>query len=127
VTPWTDDDRRELAELCRAHDEMMTSAATHTQSDDPADLIFKTTEDATPAAADAAEPYPPFGDLMSGIAQGVVALLQGERVKYARRIDNLEGEIREIKGMLGAVLTMLGQNKSADVIDLPDWRKHNAA
>jgi hypothetical protein len=34
-----------------------------------------------------------------------------------------------LKGRLDAVLALLGQKefKSADVIDLPDWRKHDAA
>ena len=38
-------------------------------------------------------------------------------------------DVAELKGKLDAVLALLGQKelKSAEVIDLPHWRKHNAA
>jgi len=50
---------------------------------------------------------------------------EGELLKRDRKIGILEGEIRELKGMLGATLTLLGKSdtmshlKSADVVELP--------
>jgi len=37
--------------------------------------------------------------------------------------------VAELKGKLDAVLTLLGQRelKSAEVVDLPDWRKRDVA
>ena len=44
-------------------------------------------------------------------------------------ITPLKAEVAELKGKVDALLTLLGQRsfKAADVIDLSDWRKDNAA
>src|SRR5215831_5656848 len=44
VIPWTDEDRRELAELCRVHDQMMAEARANPlvqKSDAEGQLVFK--------------------------------------------------------------------------------------
>jgi hypothetical protein len=44
-------------------------------------------------------------------------------------ITPLKAEVAELKGKVDTLLTLLGQRsfKAADVIDLSDWRKDNAA
>ena len=62
-----------------------------------------------------------------------MTLIQRERVAYDRKLGILEGEIRELKGMLGAALTLLGQKSNlptmgkSEVVDLPNWRRDRAA
>ena len=53
-----------------------------------------------------------------------IAPLKAEISELKARLD-----VAELKGKLDAVLALLGQKelKSAEVIDLPHWRKHNAA
>src|SRR5262249_37787549 len=63
VTPWTDDDRRELAELCRIHDRMMAEAASErmrrppVSESDPDGLIYKDYDNSAPAPAPEADPW----------------------------------------------------------------------
>src|SRR5262249_56909162 len=46
VVTWTDDDRRELRELCRVHDQMMAEQ----RADDPSEeVVFQAMEDARPS------------------------------------------------------------------------------
>ena len=113
VIPWTDDDRRELAELCRAHDELMASAA----CDDSADLIYKTTE--TPP--DAAEPYPAFDALVQSIAKFVVVWCNEKLAPRDAKISKLEAQVEVLLRLLQK------ENKSGEVINLPDWRRKDAA
>jgi len=50
-----------------------------------------------------------------------------ELLKRDRRIGELEGEIRELKGFVGGLLAAFGQKeKTADVVDLPHgfWRRN---
>jgi len=70
--------------------------------------------------------------MLDGVAEFVVRMLDQERVIYERRIAELEGEIRELKGLTGGLLTLLGQraedrSKSGQVVDLPNWRKRHVA
>ena len=45
MVTWTDDDRRELRELCRLHDQMMAEQ----RANDPGEeLVFKVMEDVVP-------------------------------------------------------------------------------
>jgi hypothetical protein len=133
VVTWTDDDRRELRELCRVHDQMMAEQ----RANDPGEeLVFKVIEDARPPAP---EPEP-FTEYQSDVlVQVIVGLRKEWREERDEAIAPLKAEIVELKGKLDAVaelkgkvdalLTLFGQRsfKAADVIDLPDWRKHNAA
>jgi len=72
-------------------------------------------------------------DIGCGIADATMTLIQRERVAYDRKLGILEGEIRELKGMLGAALTLLGQKSNlptmgkSEVVDLPNWRRDRAA
>src|SRR5215831_14144908 len=50
VVTWTDDDRRELRELCRVHDQMM---AEQWANDPGEELVFKVMEDARPPVPEA--------------------------------------------------------------------------
>src|SRR5215813_3869479 len=50
VVTWTDDDRRELRELCRVHDQMMAEQ----RANDPGEeLVFKVMKDARPPVPEA--------------------------------------------------------------------------
>jgi len=135
VTPWTDEDRRELAELCRVHDRMMAEhAASERQealvqkSDAEEELVFKVIEDATPPAP-VPEPEP-FDEVQLDVLARVIAMEQDhEHEEREKAIAPLKTEIAELRGQVSALLTLLGQKefKSADVIDLPDWRKRDVA
>jgi hypothetical protein len=60
-------------------------------------------------------------------------LIHRERVRYERRIGELDGEIRELKGMLGATLQLLGgksaplpETKSgAEIVELPQFLRRD--
>src|SRR5262249_42751333 len=56
--------------------------------------------------------------LVKGITEGFMTLLTRERLVYDRKLGELEGEIRELKGALGATLQLLGQ-KGGEVVVLP--------
>ena len=130
---WTDDDRRELRELCRHHDQMM---AEQRVNDPGEELVFKVMEDARPSVP---EPEP-FTEYQSDVLRHVIVELHEQwREERDEAIAPLKAEIAELKGKLDAVaelkgkvdalLTLLGQRsfKAAALIDLPDWRKHDAA
>src|SRR5262249_53216742 len=123
VVTWTDDDRRELRELCRVHDQMMAEQ----RANDPGEgLVFKLMEEARPPVP---EPEP-FTEYQSDVLTHVIVELRKEwREERDEAIAPLKAEIAELKGKVDALLTLLGQRsfKAADVIELPDWRKHNAA
>jgi hypothetical protein len=63
------------------------------------------------------------------IAYVIVELRKEWREERDEAIAPLKAVIAELKGKVDALLTLLGQRsfKAADVIDLPDWRKHDAA
>jgi hypothetical protein len=120
VVTWTDDDRRELRELCRVHDQMM---AEHRASDPVEELM----EDARPPVP---EPEQAFTEAQAdAIAYVIVELRKEWREERDEAVAPLKAEIAELKGKVDALLALLGQRspKAADVIDLPDWRKHDAA
>jgi len=130
--PWTDEDRRELTELCRIHDRMMAEHAAsqrasyvrRNNADD--ELVLKVMEDATPPAA---EPEP-FNEAQSDVLAHIIAIQQDRECNDREKaIAPLKIEIAELRGQVSALLTLLGQKefKSAEVIDLPDWRKRDVA
>jgi len=95
-------------------------------------------EDARPPVP---EPAPePFTEYQSDVLVQVIVELRKEwREERDEAIAPLKAEIADLKGKLDAVaelkgkvdalLTLLGQRsfKAAALIDLPDWRKHDAA
>jgi len=110
--------RDEIARLCAEHDRMMAEASEPIRSPpvsetDDAALVYKTTwsepEPAPEPAPSDDEAYPPLSDLREAIAEFVVEWTNRKLVERDRRIASLEGDIRELKGMLGATLTLLGQ------------------
>ena len=122
---WGEADRRELAELCRIHDQMMAEQ----RANDPGEeLVFKVMGDARPPVP---EPEPePFTEYQSDVLVQVIVELRKEwREKRDEAIAPLRAEIAELKGKVDALLALLGQRsfKAADVVDLSDWRKHDAA
>src|SRR5262249_28564805 len=135
VVTWTDDDRRELRELCRAHGQMMAEQ----RADDPGEeLVFKVMEDARPPVP---EPEPgPFTEYQSDVlVQVIVELSKQWREERDEAIAPLKAEISdlkgkldavaELKGKLDAVLILFGQKelKNAEVIGLPRKRTSDAA
>jgi hypothetical protein len=122
MVTWGEADRHELRELCRAHDEMMAERLTN---DPGQEVVFKVTKDARPSLP---EPEP-FTEYQSDVLMQVIVGLRNEwREERNEAIAPLKAEIAELKGKLDAVLTLLEQEfKSADVIDLPGWRKRDAA
>jgi len=113
VSSWTEADRQYLAELCREHDGLMASAA----YDDSNDLVYKTTE----APSDAAEPYPAFDALVQSIAKFVVVWCNEKLAPRDAKISKLEAQVEVLLRLLQT------ENKSGEVINLPDWRRKDAA
>jgi cell division septum initiation protein DivIVA len=130
VTHMSDEDRRSLAELyaeddrLRAeHEQWMADreAAAHApvRKSDESAVLYREHHDNAPAPAPQPDAEPSDGDdelahAIDVFAQAVenrLAELDSELVKRDRKIGELEGELREIKGMLGATLTLLGQQK----------------
>jgi hypothetical protein len=112
-------DRRELRELCRAHDEMI---AEHMAAER---IYYKVTE--TPPRQAAFDEV-----LVDGVAQFVARWTTEKLAPRDERLTQLEATVAELKakldavlelkGRLDAVLMLLGQgSKSAEVIELPDW------
>jgi len=127
---WTDDDRREMRELCRVHDQMMAEA----RADDPGEtLVFKVMEDAGPPA-----PEPgPFTEYQSDVLAHVIVELRKEwREERDEAIAPLRAEIADLKGKLDAVAELKGkvdalltllQGAKAEVMGLPRKRPSDAA
>ena len=125
---WTDDDRRELRELFRVHDQMMAEQ----RASDPGEELM---EDARPPAP---EPEPePFTDYQSGVLVQVIVELRKEwREERDEAIAPLKAEIADLKGKLDAVAELKGkvdalltllQGAKAEVIGLPRKRPSDAA
>jgi hypothetical protein len=59
----------------------------------------------------------------------VRALDRRQRIALERRVAMLEDELRETKGFIAGVLTLLGKSGNStaesdgEVIDLPSWRR----
>jgi hypothetical protein len=132
VVSWTDEDRRELRELCRVHDQMMAEQ----RANDPGEeLVFKVMEDARPPVP---EPEPePFTEYQSDtIAHVIVELRKEWREEREEAIAPLKAEIAELKGKLDAVTELKGkmdalltllQGAKADLIGLPRKRPSDVA
>ena len=122
--------RDEIRALCTAHDRMMAehhewtarrevAGAALLQKSDESAVLYREHHDNAPAPAPQPDAEPSDGDdelahAIDVFAQAVenrLAELDSELVKRDRKIGELEGELREIKGMLGATLTLLGQQK----------------
>jgi hypothetical protein len=137
VVTWTDLGRRQLAELCAEHDRMMAEASERTRSPpvsetDDAGLVYKEYDNRAPAPApedddDFGEAYPAFDDLMKGICKFVVTYCSEKLAPRDERIAKLEAKVEVLLTLLGNRNQGSDSNKAAEVIDLPDWRKHDAA
>jgi len=132
MVTWTDDDRRELRELCRLHDQMMAEQ----RANDPGEeLVYKVMEDARPSVP---EPEPePFTEYQSDVLAHVIVELHKQwREECDEAIAPLKAEIAELKGRLDAVAELKGkvdalltllQGAKAEVIGLPRKRPSDAA
>ena len=122
---WTDDDRRELRELCRVHDQMM---AEHRANDPCEELVM---EDARPPVP---EPEPgPFTEAQGDV---FVELRKEWREERDEAVAPLKAEIADLKGKLDAVAELKGkvdallpllQGAKAELIGLPRRRPSDAA
>jgi len=132
VVTWNDDDRRELRELCRVHDQMMSE---HRANDPGEELVFKVMEDARPPVP---EPEPDsFTETQAdAIAYVIVELRKEWREERDAAIAPLTAEIAELKGKVDAVAELRGQvsalltllqGTKAEVIGLPRKRPSDAA
>ena len=63
------------------------------------------------------------------LVQVIVELRKEWREERDEAIAPLKAEISELKGKLEAVLALLGQKefKSAEVVNLPNWRRKDVA
>jgi hypothetical protein len=91
----TNEERQQIANICRAHDEFMIEAHQWlrrqpvSESNPDTSLVFKTIEDATPPAPQPepmpseGEPYPLFTDLRAGIIRRRVGQPQARPARRA--------------------------------------------
>jgi len=137
----TNEERQQIANICRAHDEFMIEHADWMarreaqasppveKSGDGAGLIFRTTEtERAPAAAavstqsSEAEDYPVGRDEVARALGVIIAELRAEWTqefeKRESRIARLEGQIEMLVALLGQKLGLPTMGKS-DVVELP--------
>ena len=124
---WTDDDRRELRELCRVHDQV----AEH-RPNDPGEESMKEAGPPVPEQ----EPEAFTEAQADAIAHVIVELRKEWRQERNEAIAPLKAEIAELKGRLDAVAELKGrvdalltlyQGAKAEVIGLPRKRPSDAA
>ena len=148
VSWWSQADRRELARLCAEHDQMMTeheqwmarreaaSGAPVQKSDEPS-VLYRVTDNNSlqPAPEPDAEPSDTgvnfFGDerdeqLIQAIGEVIYELRKEWRAEIKAAIDKRDTEIAHLRGQV-ETLTRLYAGKSADVVDLPNWRPKDVA
>lgn len=66
--------------------------------------------------------------MLDSLAEAMMMLIHQERDTVDRKLAELRAENAELKGMIGTVLRLYaGETKTGDVVDLPDWRKRDAA
>jgi hypothetical protein len=145
--------REEIRQLCIAHDRFMAEQASvrirrpPVSENEDASLIYKDYDNGAPVPAATAEGADwsawegwlkahlaiERDTLAKVIAEFTLQYLTERLVPLDRKLAELEGENRELKGMLGATLTLLGgekarnymhtlvPTKSADVVELPNF------
>jgi len=144
----TDDERRELAELYAADDRLRAehadwlarreaaSGAPVQKSDEPG-ILYRVTDNNSlrPAPEPDAEPSDTgvnlFGDerdeqLVQAIGEVIYELRKEWRAEIKAAIDKRDTEIAHLRGQV-ETLTRLYAGKSADVVDLPNWRPKDVA
>jgi len=142
--------REEIRQLCIENDRFMAEQASETIRRSPvsesggAGIIYKEYDNsALPPAAATAEgeqDWSRWEAWMTGhlanereavlniVNEGVNKMLDQERASIDRDLADLRAENAELKGMIGTVLRLYaGETKTGDVVDLPDWRKRDAA
>ena len=155
----TNEERQKIADLCRAYDEFMIEAREGlrrppvNESND-AGLIYKDYDNGALQHAQQPEPQPDWSgwekwlrghldnlreEMACGIAQATMTLIHCERIKFERKLGILEGKLRELHGMLGAALAIIGADKAkgespsrddGSIVELPKnflRRTHDAA
>jgi len=136
---WSDNDRRELRELCRAHDRFMAEARYAEHQSEPVrrpyvrrnaegdELVYREAENALLSAP--TSDAEPFSEEQRDVIVRVVAMLQDqEEANCEKGISALRAEIAELRGkvdMLTAILA--GDRTKSVVIDLPNWRRKDVA
>jgi len=142
--------REEIRQLCIAHDRFMAEQASETIRRSPvsesggAGIIYKEYDNSPlPPAAATAEGEQDWSGweawmaghlaverehMLDSLAEAMMMLIHQERDTVDRKLAELRAENAELKGMIGTVLRLYaGETKTGDVVDLPDWRKRDAA
>src|SRR5262249_12430190 len=137
----TNEQRQQIADLCRAHDEFMFEAREWlrrplvSESDD-AGLIFKDYHDDAFQPAPEPEPDALFGDARDDLLARAIgyALARKERAneraaeagERAAELAKLQTEIDELRGQVNTLTCLLRdgpKSKAAAVIDLPRFMR----
>jgi hypothetical protein len=125
--------REEIRQLCIAHDRFMAEQASESitrpspVSEIETDgLIFKDYDNS--ALQPAHEPLSEgFSEYQADTLAHLIVELRAERNADIARKLAIQGENRELKGMIGSVLTLLGGDKAKSddrIVELlPNWRK----
>jgi hypothetical protein len=130
----------EIRELCITHDKQMAEhdewmaqregagSSAIRESEPVLNLIFKTNENG-PAPSPAADSEPSDSDAPFSAAEMehvlVEIIVHERRLARAERAEEMRPLERELAKLRGELHVAFG--KSADVIDLPDWRRRDAA
>jgi hypothetical protein len=137
--------RAELDELYRADDEARAEHAEWLARREAQARPFARKSDDTvenePRPAGAADAAPSDGEPLAldvdqiedALAKVLVLERRRERAERAADVGKLEREIAALDGKVDALLTLIGKSekftdlKSADVVDLPNWRRGHVA
>jgi len=136
--------RDEIRELCIAHDRSMAEQISEpvrrppvSETDDVDVLVYKTTETPLPPAAEA-DDRTSDADWREAVGVAIAEVAAHERAFHRaeleaalvvrdRRIGELEGELRELKGFVNGIFAVLRPEKAAgEVVDLHGRRGHGA-
>jgi hypothetical protein len=118
--------RDEIRHLCLEHDRFMAEARESLRRS----LHY---DNGAQAAVPVPEPEP-FDAAQSDVLARLVALVQdGEQAEREKALAERDARITRLDGKVEALLALLGKSvnlpdlKSADVIDVPNWRKRDVA
>jgi hypothetical protein len=136
----TNEERQQIADLCREHDALMiehadwmarreAAASPSMRKSNAEGVLYRTTEQNAQASAtpqddepSEGEPYPSFTDLRAGITEFVVTWCNRKLAERDAKIIELNARVDMLMKLLAGHLFAETPSKSGDVVELPHTR-----